>query len=176
VDKTITLRVTETIHIVESEIKDNMDYEIGVVIDRSGNEIYRGYGQKGNVTAPPDDLVKNNIFTHNHPSGNCAFSGSDIYNIVKQDGYELRAVTSDGRFVSLKKNTDVWNADIVSGFSEVSGYKLFVKAGQLAQIKYKGQATTIQICKEAEKLVNDWLRNNATKYDCIFTEGRALCS
>jgi len=164
---------TETIRRVESEIKDNTDYEIGVVIDRGGNEIYRGYGQKGNVAAPPDELVKNNIFTHNHPSGNCAFSSSDIYNIVKQDGYELRAVTSDGRYVSLKRNTDVWDANIVGGFSDVSGYKLFVRASRLAQIKYMGQATTSQINKEAENLVNEWLRNNATKYGCIFTEGMA---
>jgi len=162
---------TEALRKAESEIKNNTDCEIGVVIDRSGNEIYRGYGQKGSVATPPDELVKNNIFTHNHPSGNCAFSGSDIYNIIKQDGYELRAVTSDGRYVSLKRNTDVWDANIVSGFGEVSGYKLFVKASRLAQEKYMGQVTTAQINKEAENLVNDWLRNNAAKYGCTFTEG-----
>jgi hypothetical protein len=164
-------KVLETLLKVELEIKDSNGCEIGVVVDRNGKEIYRVNGQKAEVEAPPDDLVKNNVFTHNHPSGNCAFSNNDIYNIVKQDGYELRAVTSDGRFVSLRKNANVWDANILSGFSKVSGYRLFVKASQLAQIKHSGQATPIQINKEAENLVNEWLRNNAEKYGYIFTEG-----
>jgi len=165
-------KAVESLHIVESEIMGNRDYEIGVVIDRDGKELYRCDGQRGEVDAPPDDLVKNNTFTHNHPSGNCAFSGSDVYNIVKQDGYELRTVTFDGRFVSLKRISDVWDANILRGFREVSGYRLYVKASQVAQTKHSGRATAAQISKTAEDIVNAWFRDNAVKYGCVFSEGR----
>jgi len=167
-------KLVETLHRIESEIKDVRSHEIGVVIDRNGKEVYRKDGERSEVYIPPE-YVRGNIVTHNHPSGECKLSDGDVERIIIDDGYEIRAVTFDGRFVSLKRDTNDWNADIIAEIKDVycngSTVEFYKKTNRLAVEKYGSQVTVIHRRRIAEELVNGWFRENATKYGCIFTEG-----
>jgi len=163
-----------TLHRVESEIKDVRSHEIGVVVDLGGKEVYRKDGERSEVYIPPE-YVCGNIVTHNHPSGECKLSDGDVERIIIDDGYEIRAVTFDGRFVSLKRGTDGWNADIIAGIKDVycngSTVEFYKKTNRLAMEKYGSQVNIIHRKRVAEELVNGWFRENAVKYGCVFTEG-----
>jgi len=93
-------KVAETIYTSEMAIK-NLNYECGHIINHSGELLHVEHGKAHSVN-PPVELIKDNIFTHNHPSGGCMLTVSDIRETIKRDGYEVRAVTRDGRFVSFK--------------------------------------------------------------------------
>lgn len=166
--------LADTLHRVELEIKDVRSHEIGIVIDRSGREVYRKDGERSEVYIPPE-YVRGNIVTHNHPSGECKLSDGDVERIITDDGYEIRAITFDGRFVSLKRGTDGWNTGIIAGIKDVycngSALEFYKKTNRLAVEKYGNQTTVIHRKRIAEELVNGWFRENAAKYGCVFTEG-----
>jgi len=166
--------LVDALHKVESEIMVVKSHEIGVVVDRSGREVYRKDGERSEVYIPPE-YVRGNIVTHNHPSGECKLSDGDVERIITDDGYEIRAVTFNGRFVSLRRGADSWNADIIAGIKDVycngSALEFYKKTNRLAVEKYGSQATVIHRKMVAEELVNGWFRENASKYGCIFTEG-----
>jgi hypothetical protein len=117
-------------------------------------------------------LVKNNILTHNHPSGGCAFSLNDVKHIIEMDGHEIRAVTADGRFVSLSRGNGKWDGRLSGEMAKegFSDYRLLSKASEIANRKY-GKVTNERVTQIAEELVNDWMRANAAKYGAVFTEG-----
>jgi hypothetical protein len=163
--------IADTLHKSEMSIK-NLDHENCVIISRNGKVLHTEIGGSNSVS-PPAHLIKDNIFTHNHPSGGCAFSLEDIKSIVDLDGYEMRAVTSDGRFVSLAKGSGEVNKDIAQDFkNEVpSGVKLFLSADKEAIRTYGRGRTHKNVMDEMENIVNEWLRKNTQKYGYIFTEG-----
>ncbi|MCL2182526.1 MAG: hypothetical protein FWB85_03535 [Chitinispirillia bacterium] len=166
-------KIAETLHRVESEIKEVRSHEIGVVIDRSGREIYRVDGWENSVGIS-SGCVKNRIVTHNHPADDCMLSYKDVESTVKGDAYEVRVVVSNGRFVSLKKNAETWDDNILIGLNNAyccgSGLKFFERAERAARIKHGGKITNLQIKKEAENIINEWFRVNAAKYNCLFKE------
>jgi len=164
-------RVAETLRKYETEIKDLSDYEEGVIVSRDGDLIYRLAGTANSVNPPPD-LVKNNIFTHNHPSGSFVLSIADVRTIVRLDGYEVRAVTRNGRFSSLKKRDESEGAALVAEMdARFGGGKLFFEANERALKAYGAERTAEQIKLEAEKAFTEWLKVNAPQYGYIFTEG-----
>jgi hypothetical protein len=164
-------KLEETLRKSEMAIKD-LDYEVAHIIDTDGNLIHVENGQRYEVD-PPAALVKGNILTHNHPSGECFFSLDDIRLIIEEDGYELRAVTQDGRFVSFKKAAEATDTTIADNMenAELYGIKLFLSADKRAISIYGINRTTEQLIKEAENIVNEWLTNNAPKHGYIFTQG-----
>lgn len=87
---------------IESAIK-NKKIEIGVIYDRDGKELLKKQGEADKIVLNGQEklLLKNAIFTHNHPS-NGPLSDGDIFNFWKYDMYEVRAVTSHGIF-SVKR-------------------------------------------------------------------------
>jgi hypothetical protein len=166
------MKLETAINDAENKIKGLTDREEGFVISRDGEILLHVTGG-AHVVKPSASLVKDNIFTHNHPSGACALSLNDITAIIADDGYEVRAVTSDGRYASLTRGTSGWNPDIISEMDKagLGGVPLFVKAANEATKDYGKNRTSKQILKSAENLVNDWLRQNAAKHGAIFKEG-----
>ena len=82
----------KTLYDVERETCDH-PYEVGHIINKKGELIHRENGNERSVSPPPA-LIKNNIFTHNHPSGLCSFSLQDVLFFIAHDGYEMRVVTA----------------------------------------------------------------------------------
>ena len=166
-------KVAETLHKFETSIKDIPDHEEGVIVGLDGRLILKKVGKKSEVDLP-SELIKGNIVTHNHPSGKCTLSIGDVCTIISDDGYKIRAVTRDGRFVSLEKGT----GEIKTGLGEAmkkefpSTNDLYKKAGTRVIEKYGREnynLTTIE--KEVENLLNEWIRKNASEYGYIFREG-----
>jgi len=165
-------KVAETLHKVEMTIKDIEDHEEAYVIGLDGKIIRHIKGIEHEVNVPPE-LTKGNIVTHNHPSGGCALSIGDVKDYIKNDGYGIRAVTSDGRYVYLRKGEGKLNKELVNDFEKEvpSGTKLILKGGEQAMRKYGPKATNYQRFREAENIVNKWLFDNAHKYGYIYTQG-----
>jgi len=166
-------KIAQALHKAEMAIKD-LDHEEGDIIGLDGNHILHVIG-KDHEVAPPPELVKDNIFTHNHPSGGCALSAIDIESIIKDDGYGVRAVTRDGRFAYLRKGDGELDKGLVKDMRKVGlgGTTLMIHAGGQAMRKYGRNAKNLYdlIIKEAENMVNKWLLENASKYSYIFTQG-----
>jgi len=173
-------KTAQTLSAVEAEIKEDTGHEEGVIVGRDGEIVWRG-GGGGQSVNPPAEKVKGNIFTHNHPSGGCAFSINDIERFITDDGYEVRAVTRDGRFVSIKKGMGEVNREIahdmrIAGltFSDavsVAEDKVIEKYGRDAYISMSRTMRTQVIVPYIEEMVNSWMRKNASKYGYVFTEG-----
>lgn len=171
-------RVSKTLHAQEEAIK-NLDYERGVIVDMKGTVINTTEGRTGSV-APPAHLIKDSIFTHNHPSGGCALSLDDVRSIIADDGYEVRAVTRDGRFVSLKKGAGKIDTTLGESMQKagLNGSTLLMKAERNIMQKYGPKARyqdkswSFKVRMEAEAIVNRWLADNAPKYGYVFTQGK----
>lgn len=115
-DEQLTRKVTD----MENNIRMNKKFETGVVYDKDGNLILDKRGQAYNVyfTKEECNLMKNAIFTHNHPRGCAAdekrwahignsFSIDDIALAVFNDLAEIRAVTPLYTF-SMKRPESGW--------------------------------------------------------------------
>jgi hypothetical protein len=166
-------KVAETLHRFETSLKDIADHEEGAIVGLDGRLIHVEIGKKSEVS-PPSKLVKGNIFTHNHPSGKCALSVGDVCTIISDDGYEARAVTRDGRFVSLRKGTGEINTELGEAMRAEfpSTTDLYKKAGIRAIDKYgRGNYNLNHMEKEVENLLNEWIKKNAPEYGYIFKEG-----
>jgi SPP1 gp7 family putative phage head morphogenesis protein len=173
--------IESVLHEKELELSKLIDHEEGVTIDRNTGVVLQHVKGETNSVSPDDSLIKNNIFTHNHSSGNCSFSLNDIRSIINDDGFEVRAVTSDGRFVSFAKGPDALDKTIVDAMiSEGLGDAgLYKKAGQsvidkVGWSQYKKMASRERkklIDSEIENIVNTWFRENSSKYGYVFTEG-----
>ncbi|MDR1322505.1 MAG: hypothetical protein LBK56_13970 [Gracilibacteraceae bacterium] len=171
-DKIASEKLIQTLHKEETGIK-GLDFETGIIISRNGDVVHREKGRKNSVT-PPRELIKDNIFTHNHPSGGCAFSVGDIKSIIADDGDEVRVVTRDGRFVSLKKDSGELNTNLGEdmGKAGLVGARLMLAGDSICMKKYgRGNYGNQHVIKECEQIVNNWLRENAEKYGYVFTEG-----
>jgi hypothetical protein len=166
--------LSETLHNVETKIKDLSNREDGVIIDRNGRIIHVERGGEHSVN-PPAALIKDNIFTHNHPSGGAALSFDDIQSIINDDGFAVRAVTSDGRFVDFRKGSGALDKGIIDAMKNErfnSNAQLFLKAQRKAWEIHGRNATNQQVFTVAENLINEWLIDNAHKFGYVFTQGR----
>jgi hypothetical protein len=170
-------KIARTLRIEEAAIKD-LDIEAGVVVGRNGEVIQRISGAVHFVSVTPG-IIKGNVFTHNHPGGICAFSEGDMIGLSVDEAYELRAVTRDGRFVSLRENSDIpRGASLADAFSNAgfgSNSKLLSMAGRRAVDKYGARGRNAkQRNIEVENIINEWLREHAAKYGYEFAEGTIL--
>lgn len=115
-DEELTRKITA----IENEIRMNKKFETGVAYDKDGNLILDKRGQAYSVsfTREESKLMKNAIFTHNHPRGWAAdekrwahignsFSIDDIAFAVFNDLAEIRAVTPLYTF-SMKRPEGGW--------------------------------------------------------------------
>ena len=115
-DEKVTMQVTR----IEDEIRMNKNFETGVAVDKDGKVVIDKRGAKYSVNFTRDEcnLMKDCIFTHNHPRGWAAdekrwahignsFSIDDVSLAVFNDVAEIRAVTPLYTF-SLKRPDGGW--------------------------------------------------------------------
>lgn len=108
----------------ENEIRMNKKFETGVVFDKDGNVILdkRGASYSVGFTNEECAMMKDCIFTHNHPRGwgypekslgriGNSFSPEDIFLAIVHDIAEMRAVTPNYTFV-MKRPEVGWEIDI----------------------------------------------------------------
>ena len=88
---------------VEAEIRKQRAFETGVIIDVNGDILLRKDGEARSVSFTPleTSLMKNNVFTHNHPLANHSFSTADVSIFVAHGLKEMRAVARKNTY-SLK--------------------------------------------------------------------------
>jgi hypothetical protein len=166
-------KASETLRSVELSLATVQGREDGVVVGRDGAVLLYQRGGKTKVSVD-GRLVKDNIFTHVHHNGMCNLSVTDVISFIKDGGYETRVVTSDGRFVSLKRGDGAMNT-----FLGEDMQKACMNNNICAEIKKRtlekyGTADHPLMNKELENMMNEWLSNNASKYGYIFTQGRHI--
>jgi hypothetical protein len=115
-------KVAETLRNVELSLATIQDREDGVVVGRDGSVLLY---QRGTVDKVSVDgrLIMDNIFTHNHHNGMCNLSAGDVVSFIEDGGYETRVVTSDGRYVSLKKGNGVVNTSLGKDMKKICNDK-----------------------------------------------------
>lgn len=86
--------------------------EKGFIFNGEGKILWQGTGSKKEVNVPPEErhLLKDNIFSHNHP-GNGPLSPADIRNLWLYEMKEVRAATSHGVFSATSPK--VWKKEPV---------------------------------------------------------------
>lgn len=102
----------------------NRDYETGVIVDREGKVLVdkRGKSFKVEFSDEECNLMKNAIFTHNHPRGwkvpensiariGNSFSIEDLSLAVGHDAAEIRAVTPNYTFV-MRRPEKGWGVSL----------------------------------------------------------------
>lgn len=105
---------------VENEIRNNKKFETAVAFDKDGKVLLDKRGQQFSVTFTDEEakLLKDTIFTHNHPRGwghkdnsmmriGSSFSDADIITAIRNDIAEIRAVTPNYTFV-MKRPEKGW--------------------------------------------------------------------
>lgn len=164
--------INVTLHQVEKE-KEHLNYEVGTIIDRTGKVINVTGGEAHSVE-PPKDLLVDNIFTHNHPSGGC-FSFNDINNAIKDKVLELRASTPQGIYYSLlrtAKATD--NLGFANEYKKVVSWtnasKMISNDLKLGIIS-KNDVNDALYIEYASRAGESYLEKNAEKYGYVFTMG-----
>ena len=116
--------LTKVVSDIESDIRMNKRFETGVCVDLKGNVIIDKRGGLSSVefTSEECSMMKNCIFTHNHPSGwsypendicriGNSFSVQDMYLAISCNMAEIRAVTPNYTF-SLRRPGEEWNIDL----------------------------------------------------------------
>ncbi len=167
------------LHNVETERRE-LDYEVGTIIDRQGNVINVTSGEAHSVSLP-DELLADNIFTHNHPSGGC-FSAQDIKSMVEDDVLELRASTPQGTYFSLLRKPGVHLSDhelqdFYTQYKQATGITKAteavrddMKVGKLTKAELDAGGFNIYV-QYMSKMGIQWLEEFADSFGYIFTQG-----
>lgn len=167
--------IDKTLQEVENERK-SLEYEVGTILDRRGN-IINVTGGEAHSVSPPEDLLKDNIFTHNHPSGGC-FSVQDIESMIETQLLELRASTPQGIYYSLLRQGAVPdNIDFALEYRNAFNITLAMdavesdlEAGILTRKEVEEQGWQIYVNYQS-RLGIEWLEENAERYGYVFTRG-----
>lgn len=162
--------INKTLESVESE-KTGLDYEVGTVVDLEGNVI-KSFDGKENSVEVPTELLKGNIFTHNHPNGSC-FSVEDLKSFTSSGLFELRASVGSGKFYSLRLTEA--KADLEKLTSDYRASASIRKATEKIKADFKSGKITKEkaqdfntILEYQSNLGDKFLQENAKDYGCIY--------
>ncbi|WP_026659673.1 hypothetical protein [Butyrivibrio sp. AC2005] len=164
--------IANVLHEVEQE-KMQLDIEVGTTINCQGVIVDVTYGDKHSVF-PPHELLKDRIFTHNHPTGRC-FSRQDIKSAVLDGLLECRVSTPQGTYFSLKRKSDAavslsfindaWNA---TGSDALSNRIMeLIKSGEI----FPTDLTWDVRARIENDMMIAFLREHASEYGFIYSEG-----
>ncbi|MDE5576690.1 MAG: phage minor capsid protein [Oscillospiraceae bacterium] len=167
--------IKHTLHSIETE-RRTLNYEVGTIIDRKGNVLNVTDGKAHNVSLPAE-LLKDAVFTHNHPSGGC-FSDQDLYSAIASGLLELRASTPQGTFYSLlrteKSQMDNAIADeykkVVSISNAMKAVQEDLKKGIINKDEINAKGFNIYF-EYMSKLGDAYLSENAEKFGFIYSKG-----
>ena len=162
--------INKTLESVESE-KTGLDYEVGTVVDLEGNVI-KSFDGKENSVEVPTELLKGNIFTHNHPNGSC-FSVEDLKSFASSGLFELRASVGSGKFYSLRLTETKADLEKLTSDYRVSAsirkateeIKADFKSGKITKEKAQDFNTILEY---QSNLGDKFLQENAKDYGCIY--------
>jgi hypothetical protein len=100
-------------------------------------------------------------------------SFDDIKSIIADDGFGVRAVTSEGKFVDFRKGEGEVKTEIVKAMAKarLGNCNLMIDAGGKARRLYGPKVTHKQILDIMNETMNKWLVDNAHKYGYIYTVG-----
>lgn len=147
-----------------------LEYEVGTILDKNGNVLQSANGEVNSVSVDKN-LLKDAIFTHNHPTG-CCFSDKDIYGFVIGELYQLRATTKSGKTYILTKIKDVVEPSLVENFKKATKpggegekaiQKLYENFLTMGYPNYRAVELAISNYRE------EWLYKNCKTYGVKFS-------
>jgi hypothetical protein len=100
--------LTQTLKKTENSIK-NKEVEHSYIFDKYSNELVYKVGNEDFISFTKEELqlIKDNIFTHNHIVASF-FSYGDIATTIGNNLYEMRAVQPNGDIYILTRPTNGW--------------------------------------------------------------------
>ncbi len=147
-----------------------LKYEVGTVVDKDGNILVSANCSEHEVYID-ETLLKGAIFTHNHPTGTC-LSTQDVAAFVKQDIYQVRATTPDGKAFVITKQKDFVKPNFAQDFywAGKRGHEGEERVTELF-LKYKsmGLSGYEPLGRAVSDYQVEWLTQNANKYYVDFT-------
>jgi SPP1 gp7 family putative phage head morphogenesis protein len=113
----------------------NKNREYGAIFDPDGNLLMHKKGKKSSVPLENSDinLLKDNIFTHNHPS-NGSFSFADVSVAMKYDVAEMRAAGEGGRTYVMQRPASGWPSGGVTARNQIHSAYTSTKRKLLQQL------------------------------------------
>jgi hypothetical protein len=164
-------KAAETLRNVELSLATINDREDGVVVGRDGSVLLY---QRGTIDKVSIDgrLIKDNIFTHVHHNGMCNLSVGDVVSFIEDDGYEVRVITPDRRFVSLRRGDGKKNTSLGKDMKKVCMSEPFLNEIKKRTLKKYGTPDFDLQNILLEEAMNNWLSNHASEYGYIFKNGR----
>lgn len=161
---------------VEDGIKHDR-VETAVLLNKNGKIVFtESQGYTDSVYFSPDQVsqMKDQILTHNHPSGS-TFSGADIDLLVQNDLKEIRATSADQTYRLRKMNgtfpdkskfaqdfTAARQANTAACDKKYHQYQNSFNAGSITQSEFADKC--VALTKELNALNSDWLKTNARRY------------
>lgn len=125
-------RVYDQITKVEDNIRMNKDFETAYAVDKNGKVLLdkRGQATSVSITREEKALLKDSIFTHNHPRGwkkpansmgriGNSFSTADILVAIENDIAEIRAVTPNFTFI-MRRPKNGWGLTVEEAAVEMN--------------------------------------------------------
>jgi hypothetical protein len=109
-------RLQKTLSQIENKIKDETK-EHGYAVNQNGEVLFSKVGstEKVEMTEKEKSLLKNCIFTHNHPDKISFLSTGDIGFCVEYDLYQIRAVVGDVVHILTRPKTG-WTEDFIKKY------------------------------------------------------------
>ena len=181
-------KITSKVIEIENEIRMNKQFETGVAFDKDGNVVLdkRGAATSISFTDAECKAVKDCVFTHNHPRGWSAktgtlkrignsFSKNDITFAIGNDTAEIRAVTPTFTF-SMKRPKNGWGISILEVNESFILMEREVKSQMLTMIsKAKTNEEQERAIERAEILHHHLIwKKFAEKYGIKYTKTKSV--
>ena len=168
-------KVSYSLDAIEHIYTKGLDHEQLHIVDaKTGMIISAVDGGKRSVGITPNAMtnIKNNIVTHNHPSGNAAFSSADIWTL-SLGMKEVRASAVNG-ISSIRKTGNKQNVNgLGNAYQKNLGRLHSLGSRNANKIKRKNYKTNedhqkaVDLTKSAPS--RNWLQSNAGKYGFKFS-------
>ena len=153
---------------IENKTK-SLKHEVGTIINKDGKVLQSVDGASNQVEVDKS-LLKNAVFTHNHPNGSC-FSYDDIQGFLDGEVYQLRATTDKGKTYVLTRTKDFVEPSLAYNYKKACGLggegqnriqKLFEEYIDSGYSQARAHFLAISDYRE------EWLAKNGKQYNVKF--------
>ena len=164
----LSYKTRQAVKRIENKIK-SLKHEVGTIIDKNGNVLQSVDGSNNQVEVDKS-LLKDAVFTHNHPNGSC-FSYDDIQGFLDGEVYQLRATTDKGKTYVLTRTKDLVDPSLAYNYKKACGLggegqnriqKLFEEYIDSGYSQARAHFLAISDYRE------EWLTKNGKQYNVKF--------
>lgn len=163
-------KTKEAIKSIENKT-NSLTYETGAIISKEGRILQQIRGTENAVNVSDEKLLKDAVFTHNHPQGSC-FSNQDIESFLITGLYQLRATTPSGKTYVLTKTKDYVKPSLAYDYKKAVSDFRGEGAKRIQELvdEYSkcGYSLNNAIYRAQSDYREEWLTRHAEEYNVKF--------